>query len=828
VDSGRTFADALRRHRRAQGLTQAELAERAHLSERAINDLERGLKHPQRGTVSLLVEALALSPDEAERFEVSARSRSLPLGRTGSQAKHNLPLGLTSFVGREQAIVDLQRRLDPTSNGNAPRLVTLTGAGGCGKTRLSLEVAQRLAEAFPDGAWFIDLSPLTDERLVAVTVLRVLGAREAPGQEPLEALLHAVRGRSLLLVLDNCEHLVQSCAELVAELLRATTTLRILATSRELLRVPSEAAWRVPSLAVPDAAHVHDPTDLAVYEAVRLFVNRIRLVQPEFSLNETNASAVAHICSRLDGIPLAIELAAARGATMAVPDIAARLDDCFRLLTGGSRVALPRQRTLQATIDWGHELLSSDERTLFRRLGVFAGGWTLEAAEAVGAGDALEQHEILEQLMRLVDRSLVSFHEQDGGTRYRLLETVRIYASERLQESGEAEVVKKRHVGWCLAFAEQAAIELGGAGQVAASRRFVAEQDNVRAALDFCRADPAGSEDELRLAAALGQFWRLQHPSEGRRRLAEALARARHTPSSARAAALIWQASIELLYGDPQTGQALAEESLSDARAVGDDQRAAHAFRQLALATPDNDPAARVALLEQGLAFARAAGADSEAGMLLAFLATAAAEAGELQRAGVLLEEGAALGRRSGDAFGWVQPLYQLGWLAVVEGRLVDAEAHFQHALQLAEGIGYAAALGFALIGLGQVALRRGRLDESRAHHREGLIALRESGGAYLASALVYLAALEEAAGSHDRAQRLLGASEAWHAARGGAQRTWLPVTHSPLKRGLVPVPPVPTDATLARARDEGRAMPLDQAVAWALQPLEVASSAAR
>ena len=697
--------------------------------------------------------------------------------------------------------MDLQRLLDPRADGAAgPRLVTLTGAGGCGKTRLGLEVAWRVMDAFPDGAWFIDLSPLTDERLVPLTVLSALGVRETPGQPPLEALLRSVHGRRLLLVLDNCEHLIQSCADLVSALLRGTTTVRILATSRELLRVPGEAAWRVPSLAVPESAQGLDADKLVQYEAVRLFVSRIRLVQPEFALDTTIALPVAQVCSRLDGIPLAIELAAARGAGMAVKDIAARLDDCFQLLTGGSRVALPRQRTLQATIDWSHDLLTSAERTLFRRLGVFAGGWTLDAAEVVGAGDPLERHEILELLMRLVDRSLVHFHEHEGGTRYRFLETVRMYASARLRESGDEAIVRQGHRDWCLTFAEQAAVELGRADQAAWFRRLVAEHDNVRAALETCRADPASAEVELCLAAALGQFWRLQLPSEGRRRLAEALARAGRSPSSARATALIWQASIETLYGDPHAGRALSLESLTDARAVGDNRRAAHALRQLAMATPDNDPAARIAFLEEGLGFARAGGADAdaEAAMLLAFLAAAAAEADEPERAKVLLEEGNALGRRSRDAFGWVQPLYQLGWLAFAEHRFADAEAHFQHLVTLAEGIGYEAAAGFGHIGLGHVALRRGRIDLARTHHRDGLLALRGSGGAYLASALVYLASLEAAAGLPDRAQRLLGASEAWHAARGGAQRVWLPVTHGPLKRGLVPIPPLPTDPMLA------------------------------
>jgi predicted ATPase len=335
--------------------------------------------------------------------------------------------------------------------------VTLTGAGGCGKTRLSLEVAMGLLGAFPDGVWFVDLAPITDDRLVSQTVLTALGVREAPGQTPLEALLPFLQGRVLLLVLDNCEHLVQACAELVDTLLRATTGLQVLATSRELLRVPGETAWRVPSLAVPDSAGLLDPARLVQCEAVRLLIDRIRLVQPQFVLNESTALAVGQVCSRLDGIPLAIELAAARGAAMAIQEVAARLDDRFHLLTGGSRVSLPRQRTLQATLDWSHKLLTPAERTLFRRLAVFAGGWSLDAAETVCADPPIERSEILEALTGLVDKSLVLMSEANGVARYGLLETIRQYGQQKQREAGEEARMRHRHAQWFVALVEQAA-----------------------------------------------------------------------------------------------------------------------------------------------------------------------------------------------------------------------------------------------------------------------------------------------------------------------------------------------------------------------------------
>ena len=283
VDSGLVFAEALRRHRRAEGLTQAQLAERARLSERAINDLERGLKHPQRATVRSLVEALALSPDQAERFELSARWRLPPVHPGAARSTTTCLLPSPALLGASRPSWTFSGSWIHVRTGLPARLVTLTGAGGCGKTRLALEVAWRVLDAFPDGAWFIDLSPLTDERLVPLTVsARSACAKPRPGPARSRSALGA--GRRLLLVLDNCEHLIQSCAEMVSALLHGTTTVRILATSRELLRVPGEAAWRVPSLAVPESAQVLDPDKLIQFEAVRLFVNRIRLVQPEFAL----------------------------------------------------------------------------------------------------------------------------------------------------------------------------------------------------------------------------------------------------------------------------------------------------------------------------------------------------------------------------------------------------------------------------------------------------------------------------------------------------------------------------------------------------------------
>ena len=365
---------------------------------------------------------------------------------------HNLPLELSSFVGRERQIAEVKRLL---LGGN--RLLTLTGPGGCGKTRLALAVAFEVMEGFEGGVWLVELASLSDPDLVPQAVASTLGVREAQDRPLIETLSARLGSRKMLLVLDNCEHLVEGCALLADALLRACPNLRILATSREALGIAGERAWLVPSLSLPGGPQNLPPLEeLAHYEAVRLFAERAAAVASDFELTEHNAPAVAHLCRGLDGIPLAIELAAARVRVLSVEQIVSRLEDSFGLLTGGSRTALPRQRTLRATIDWSHELLSEKEQVLFQRLSVFAGGFTLEAAEAVCAGDGLELHAMLDLLSRLVDKSLVLVAGQQGGeARYQLLETVRQYGQEKLNESGEEPTIKRHHADFFLKFAEQ-------------------------------------------------------------------------------------------------------------------------------------------------------------------------------------------------------------------------------------------------------------------------------------------------------------------------------------------------------------------------------------
>lgn len=446
--SAPTFGDLLRQHRLAAGLTQEALAERAGLSVHGIQKLERGAAHPYRDTAQRLIAALQLKPEAEANFRAAVH----PVRRRGSilqpesrarAARHNLPAALSSFVGREQELAQITVRLA------GARLLTLTGVGGCGKTRLALEVARTFIQVqdYPDGVWLVELGPLTDSALVAHEVAAVLGVRQAPQEPLLTALASALARRRLLLVLDNCEHVLDACATLIDGLLKSCPDLTVLATSREPIGIGGEVAWRVPSLAIPDPRRVVPVAELARIPAVQLFVERAA-AQTGFALSERNAEAVAQVCHRLDGIPLALELAAGRLDALTVEQLAARLDKRFLLLTGGSRTTLLRQQTLVATLDWSYDLLGKTERRVFERLAVFAGTWRLEAAEAVCASHDVADKDVLDLLGQLVRKSLVVGGEPgDGAKRFELLESVRDYARQKLLARGQAETttVRERH-----------------------------------------------------------------------------------------------------------------------------------------------------------------------------------------------------------------------------------------------------------------------------------------------------------------------------------------------------------------------------------------------
>ncbi len=556
---------------------------------------------------------------------------------------NNLPQQLTSFVGRER---ELAQARDLLSRG---RLLTLLGVGGLGKSRLSLQIAADVLEAFPDGIWLVELAPIADERLVPLGVASVLGVKEEPGRPVHDALVKHVANRQLLILLDNCEHLIDACAHLAKALLQAGAQVRILATSREPLRIAGETTLQLPTLSLPDDA-TPSLAALRDVDAIRLFVDRAAAADPAFQLDDRNAATVTEICRRLDGIPLAIELAAARVRVLSVDRIAARLSDRFKLLTGGDRTALKRQQTLRALIDWSHDLLTAGERALFRRLSVFAGGWTLEAAEAMAAGGDVDQADVLDLLTRLVEKSLVA--PDADGSRFRFLETIREYANEQLSLSDEQDAVRMRHLNWYLALVEAGRPNLVGPQQAAWLGRLDAERENLFAAHRYCDHAREGGELGMRLLSAIRRYWFDRGLlGLGYRTTMEALTRtSARAPTPVRAAALNDAGQIAAYMGRYAEAQTHLVESLEIARDLGDKRRVAFLLQPLALACLGvGDHAAAREYLNEALALAQEFGDPREIAAALNSLAQIARMEGDLATAEPLYQQVLDIGRDMPD-----------------------------------------------------------------------------------------------------------------------------------------------------------------------------------
>lgn len=619
--------------------------------------------------------------------------------------RNNLPLQLTSFIGREREKAEV-RELLLTS-----RLLTLTGSGGAGKTRLALQIAAEVLEEFPDGVWFVDLATLSDPVLVAHAVANVLNVTEQPGRPIEDTLADTLRERRLLLLLDNCEHLVARCAYLSETLLRACPHVRILATSREALGVAGETAWPTPSLSVPSGQEQPTAERLRDSEAARLFIERAVASQPGLTVTERNAQSVLEICQRLDGIPLAIELAAALVRVLAVDQIAARLGDRFALLTGGSRTALARHQTLAATMDWSYQLLSEAERTLLRRLSVFAGGWTLDAAEVVCSDDGISGTDVLSLQMQLASKSLVVVEARNGEARYRLLETIRQYARDRLVEAGEGATARRRHRDRYLAIAEQAQPELRGQKQAAWLERLETEHDNLRGALEWSHIDGGDTEEGLRLAGALWMFWHVHgHFTEGRGWLQSMLAGSSGASPAARAKAMAGAGFLAYRQGDYDGATALFQESLPLFRALEDSSGAAHALQtlgQIAVARGEFESAKTV--LTESLAWCRQAGDKRIMAMALNTIGEVARCEEDYAAARSAYEASLALRREAGDRRGLAVSLGNLGHVALHQEDTRGAAALFREALMLAHELTYKLAIAEYLSGLGGVAVTDGQ-----------------------------------------------------------------------------------------------------------------------
>ena len=484
--------------------------------------------------------------------------------------KHNLPQQLTSFVGREEAIREMGELLEKN------RLVTLTGAGGCGKTRLALQVAADRVDVEADGVWLVELAPISDPNLVPQTLASVLGMKEEPGKSVSETLVENLRAKDMVILLDNCEHLLDTCAKLADDLVRHCPKVLVLATSREALGIAGERSYRVPSLSSPNPDVDKTPESLSHFESVRLFIDRAQFHQSSFTVDAQNAPAVAAVCYRLDGIPLALELAAARLRSMSVEEVNQRLDQRFRLLTGGSRTALPRQQTLRSLIDWSHDLLNEKEKALLARLSVFSGGWTLEAAEAICSDRTMEGTdasridplEVLDLLDSLVEKSLVVWDAEKG--RYRLLETVRQYAADRAVDSGDAEEWRDRHLNSFAKLGLEAADQERSAFRVEWFDRLEADHDNIRAALRWSLTDPTRVERGVELAGGLCRFWRNRGYPDGTEWLPKLLDFASPVDSVARANVMRGLCFIQVNYGALTEAEATARESLAISERIGD------------------------------------------------------------------------------------------------------------------------------------------------------------------------------------------------------------------------------------------------------------------
>jgi len=761
---------------------------------------------------------------------------------------NNLPRQVTSFIGREQEMAEVKALLGRT------RLLTLTGSGGCGKTRLGVQAAADMLESYPEGIWFVELAPLTDATLVPQAIAQTLSLTEEPGKSQLQTLVEFLKTRRLLLILDNCEHVLDACARVADAVLKSCLHVRILASSREALGISGEQTYRIPSLALPDAHQEQTAQSVSHYEAARLFIERAVAVQSTFVVTDSSASALAQLCVRLDGIPFAIELAAARVRSLSLSQINARLDNRFHLLTGGSRTALPHQQTLRALIDWSFDLLSPQKQALLCRLSVFAGGYTLEAAEAISSDAAVEEWEMLDLLTSLVDKSLLVADPGEGAPRFRLLETVRQYAREGLEARGESALIRDRHQAFFLAFAETAEPHLKGPDGERWLDRLETDHDNLRVALEW-----AGNEAALRIAGALYSFWEVRgYFTEGRKRLTDALAGATAQGRTLfRAKALSCAGALARVQGDPAAARALLEESLTLYRERNDRGGIAYVLTSLGnLAYGQGDYVVARSLYEEGLALRqelgdRAGMAQSlsnlgniayfqgdfvqtralyEAGLALARelgnkggiahsltnLGLLASEQAEFARAHTLLDESLALAQELGNKGGIAYALYNLGNLAYFEDDRSTAHSRYEESLVLYRELGDKGGIAGAHLGLGNLASRKGDYVQAHSLLEESLVLCQEFGNrGGIAEALEAFATLALMQKQAQRATHLWGAAEALRSELGAPMQS----CNRPLyDQQVAQARYVLSEAPFTAAWSTGHTMPTDQAISYALE----------
>ena len=820
-----------------------------------------------------------IRPEHIYQLTAPGLQSDFPPLKTLEAFRTNLPVQLTSFIGREKEI-------DAVKNLIAKhRLVTLTGSGGTGKTRLSLQVAADLLDFFPDGVLFVELAPLSDPAFVPKTVLITLELREEAGHPILETLARYLQAKKVLLILDNCEHLVEAAAQFADAMLRVCPDLRLLVSSREALGIAGEKAWPVRSLSIPRAGAPPSVENASQYEAINLFVDRAKIVSSAFSITPANVSAVAQICARLDGIPLAIELAAARVKLLKAEQIAERLDDRFRLLTGGSRTALPRQQTLRAMIDWSYDLLPESERVLLRRLSVFAGGWTLEAAEQVcSAKDEIRSQkdedrskasllypsdfilhpsDVLDPLAQLVNKSLVVVDADDNAeTRYHLLETVRQYAREKLSETGDGMALRDAHLQYFLGLAERAEPELVGLQVVEWVKRLEADFDNIRTALEWSINDDP--QVGLRLASTLVWFWEesnyaldganwleqfLTLPEthsdkilraraleiQGRLLIFGNTSRPKAYPALQESLALFQQAddkegiASSLLYfgvvsfhrGDVAQGKRMVFESLALHRERKDKFGMVKALTHLAEQVDTNDYKRSLNYFNEALALCREIGYISGMAHILSNMGWQATLHEDYVQAHLWIEESLAVSKQLRRDTITVFNMMNLGHLAFQEGKYAEAQEYYEEYLltsgKTKESSSFSGATGWVTAKLAYIALRQRNYAQARALFQKSRSFFDEYGANKVGIVYIIegLANLAVLQGQYECAAKFFAWTDLTRIAVDNLRQ---PVEQAEVDRDLATIRAYLDDATFAAAQEAGRAMSMDEAIALALE----------